>query len=151
MTFDLHTHTEFSDGSITVDNAHHYLAGHCDYRTVTDHNNADFNRHHVGHCSFTGMELATHFYIDGIKLYADFLLYGCELNHPLILRLETRYMEIRELFASIQPLRDAGAKIFHAHPFRTFGWREPESIVEYLAEYVDAYMVSQKLLKPLKI
>jgi len=139
MTFDLHTHSEFSDGSITISDAHHYLAGHCDYRAVTDHFSADFHRQHGGYCSFTGMEIASYFSVSGVKFSADFLIYGYELNHPIIPSLETCYMEVPKLFASIQSLRDAGAKIFHAHPFRTFGWREPEPIVEYLAEYVDGF------------
>ena len=138
MIFDLHIHSEFSDGSITTENAQQYLAQHCDYRTVTDHFSADFHRQGK-YCSFTGMEIASHFSISGRQFSADFLIYGYELNHPIIPSLETRYMEAPKLFDFIQPLRDVGAKIFHAHPFRTFGWREPEPIVEYLAEYVDGF------------
>jgi len=140
MTFDLHIHSRFSDGQLTPETARIYLSKHYDYRTVTDHDNADFHRKSSNFCSFTGMEISSYAIVNGEKLFAEFLFYGFEKEHPITLKLEEKpFLEMSLLTELVEPLRKEGALLFLAHPMFTFRRREPRPIMEYMSSFIDGF------------
>jgi len=146
MTFDLHMHSQFSDGQLTPETAELYLSNHCDYRTVTDHDNADFHRKFPNFCSFTGMEITSFFMSQYRKEFAELLLFGYDPSHPVFKLIENRrqsgspLLSVQELCVALEPVRKQGALLFLAHPPFTYQLEERrEEILSDLLPFVDGY------------
>jgi len=118
----LHIHTDISDGRLKSETLANQLRAHCDFRTITDHDDPSYHLASDNGCSFTGVEITSD--IREFDAFADFLFYGFDKDDiPLLNKKEHLEFNMRpkQLSEYLQPIKDrTGAKLFLAHPYRSY-------------------------------
>jgi hypothetical protein len=144
MTFDLHIHTELSDGSFEPEELVKNISGFADYVTVCDHDTAMYHSMDFTGCSFRGIEITSDIQVAGRGILSEVLFYGFgkEDIHVLNELKDIHYnMWLPELCEFLKPIRErTDTKLFLAHPIHCARSGIPFwDILDYCGEYVDGF------------
>ena len=145
---DLHTHTFFSDGSLSVEELLRDARTHnIDILSITDHDTTDSIRHTSkieipkGMIIIPGIELSTDTYYLNKKTKIHLLGYGYDYDHPnlnkmiddkYLLRKEDNKEYIEELISKFSFL---SSEMFEDFQFGEYGWIR-KLILKHLSKYI---------------
>lgn len=139
MKFDLHMHTTISDGSMPPERVKELILNKNEITAVTDHDDPSYHLMNDNGCSFTGIEITSHIWLDTQNHLVEFLFYGFSKDDIPALRFDNvkkHGLPLPELAEYLHPIKErTGAKLFMAHP--GYYYRNANKILLASLPYID--------------